>query len=172
MRRPIFRRTSYANVASTAALVLALTGGAYAAGVLPAKSVGTKQLKNDAVTSAKVKNGTLSKADLKKGAKTKFTFTGTGVSIVGPVGPTLGSADIVDAFGVVVAGGGLGLVAVLIYMFTGVDLSGVLGGLTITEETHRVPVQRTAVRRLQLLHRDRVHAHACVAYNDLYAAMR
>jgi parallel beta-helix repeat protein len=33
-------------------------------------------------------------AATKKGAKTKFTFTGTGVSIVGPVGPTRGKARI------------------------------------------------------------------------------
>jgi len=42
---------SYADVASTLALVVALSGGAYAVTQLPDRSVGTAQLKNGAVTS-------------------------------------------------------------------------------------------------------------------------
>jgi len=47
-------RPTYANVAATLALFVALSGTAYAAVKLPANSVGTKQLKNKAVTPAKV----------------------------------------------------------------------------------------------------------------------
>ena len=51
------RRLTYANVASTLALVLALGGVGYAATILPARSVGTVQLKNGAVTSPKLAGG-------------------------------------------------------------------------------------------------------------------
>ncbi|GAB3242988.1 hypothetical protein [Nocardioides dilutus] len=60
-------RHSYANVASTLALVVALSGGAYAATKLPKNSVGPKQLKANAVSAAKVKDGGLLGADLKAG---------------------------------------------------------------------------------------------------------
>ena len=58
---------TYANVVATLALFIALGGGAYAAVKLPANSVGTKQLKSRAVTSAKVKNGSLLAADFADG---------------------------------------------------------------------------------------------------------
>jgi hypothetical protein len=61
------RRVSYANVASTLALTLALGGSAYAATSLPSNSVGTKQLKNNAVISSKVSNGSLLARDFKTG---------------------------------------------------------------------------------------------------------
>jgi hypothetical protein len=48
------RRVTYANVVGTLALFFALGGGAYAAFKLPGNSVGTKQLKNHAVTPAKL----------------------------------------------------------------------------------------------------------------------
>jgi hypothetical protein len=48
------RHPTYSQVTSTLALVVALGGTAYAAGVLPANSVGTPQLKNAAVTGAKL----------------------------------------------------------------------------------------------------------------------
>jgi hypothetical protein len=53
MRRPAFRLT-YANVTSTLALVLAMSGGAYAVTTLAPKSVGTVHLKSGAVTAPKV----------------------------------------------------------------------------------------------------------------------
>jgi hypothetical protein len=49
------------------ALFVALGGTSYAAVRLPANSVGTKQIKRNAVTSAKVKNGSLRKADFAAG---------------------------------------------------------------------------------------------------------
>jgi hypothetical protein len=60
-------RLTYANVMATIALFVALGSGAYAAGVLPANSVGTNQLKKNAVTAAKVKDGSLLETDFKKG---------------------------------------------------------------------------------------------------------
>jgi hypothetical protein len=48
-------RVTYANVTATLALFLALGGGAYAAATLPARSVGSKQLKKNAVIRAKIK---------------------------------------------------------------------------------------------------------------------
>jgi hypothetical protein len=50
-------KLTYANVVSTLCLVVLLDGGVYAATKLPANSVGTKQLKNGAVTRAKIKEG-------------------------------------------------------------------------------------------------------------------
>ena len=58
---------SYANVVGTLALFIALGGVSYAAVKLPARSVGTKELKTGAVTSAKVRNGSLRRADFKPG---------------------------------------------------------------------------------------------------------
>jgi hypothetical protein len=57
---------SYANVVGTLALFIALGGVSYAAVKLPSHSVGSKELKTGAVTSAKVRNGTLRKKDFKK----------------------------------------------------------------------------------------------------------
>jgi hypothetical protein len=48
---------------SVIALSVALGGTSYAAIVLPANSVGTRQIKKNAVTGVKVKNGTLRQAD-------------------------------------------------------------------------------------------------------------
>jgi hypothetical protein len=61
---PIRRRLSYANVMATMAVFLALGGGAVAAFRVPAHSVGTKQLRNHAVTAAKVKPHALTGDDL------------------------------------------------------------------------------------------------------------
>src|SRR5262249_24703864 len=57
--KAIRSRLSYANVVATLALVLALGGVSWAATKLPKNSVGTKQIKNNAVTGAKVKKHTL-----------------------------------------------------------------------------------------------------------------
>ena len=61
------RRPSPALVVSVIALVAALGGTSYAAIKLPANSVGTKQIKKDAVTTAKVKDGSLQMADFRAG---------------------------------------------------------------------------------------------------------
>lgn len=63
--RQIRSRFTYANVMSTIAVVLALGGAtAVAAGGLARNSVGTQQLKKNAVTGVKVKDGSLSGADV------------------------------------------------------------------------------------------------------------
>lgn len=88
-----FRHGSYANVTATIALVVALSGGAYAATALPKNSVGTPQLKKGAVTAPKiagnavtggaVKNGSLTADDLRPGtipAEPNFGATARAVS--------------------------------------------------------------------------------------------
>jgi hypothetical protein len=59
-------RLTYANAMSTVAVFIALGGGAYAVSV-PRNSVGTTQLKANAVTGAKVKNRSLLLSDFKRG---------------------------------------------------------------------------------------------------------
>ena len=61
------RRPSPAMVVACLALIVALGGTGYAAIKLPANSVGTAQLQKNAVTSAKVKNGSLLSLDFKSG---------------------------------------------------------------------------------------------------------
>jgi hypothetical protein len=61
------RRPSPALVVSVIALVVALGGTSYAAIKLPANSVGTKQIKKNAVTTAKVEDGSLQIADFRAG---------------------------------------------------------------------------------------------------------
>ena len=64
------RRPTYADVAATLALVLALgTGGAYAAGKITGK-----QIAANAITSSKIKNGTIAPVDLS--SATKRTMAG------------------------------------------------------------------------------------------------
>jgi hypothetical protein len=60
-------RPSPAMGVALLALVLAVGGTSYAAVKLPAKSVGTPQLKNKAVTTPKLKNGAVTGAKLKAG---------------------------------------------------------------------------------------------------------
>lgn len=62
-------RLTYANVAATTALVLALGGTSYAALSLPRNSVGSEQIRSRAVNSRHVNNGSLRLADLGAGAR-------------------------------------------------------------------------------------------------------
>ena len=63
-------RLRFSDVAATLALVVALSGTAYAVTALPAGSVGTKQLKADAVTGAKLHAGAVHTSDLAAGSVT------------------------------------------------------------------------------------------------------
>ena len=63
-RRPAAHRPSPALVVAGLALLVALSGTAYAAVTLPRDSVGTIQLKSGAVTSPKVRDGSLRVVDL------------------------------------------------------------------------------------------------------------
>jgi hypothetical protein len=65
--KKITRQLTFANVVACIALFVALGGASYAAFKLPKNSVGTRQLKKSAVTSAKVKNGSLLAQDFKAG---------------------------------------------------------------------------------------------------------
>jgi hypothetical protein len=67
MRRIGFRRPSPPMVLAFVALLVALAGTSYAAVQLPANSVGTKQLKKNAVISKKVKNRSLKAVDFATG---------------------------------------------------------------------------------------------------------
>jgi hypothetical protein len=78
-------RPSPALVVSVMALSVALGGTGYAAIVLPANSVGTKQIKKNAVTSAKVKNRSLKSVDFAPGQLRAGPAGPTGP--VGPAGP-------------------------------------------------------------------------------------
>ena len=60
-------RPSPAMVVACIALVFAMTGAGYAAGMLGPNTVGTKQLKKNAVISTKVKNRSLLAVDFKAG---------------------------------------------------------------------------------------------------------
>lgn len=99
-------RCTYANVAATLALFLALGGVGYAATSLPANSVGSAQLQPDAVTGAKVKNGTLRSADFKKGQLKAGPIGKAGPAgergLAGPTGAT-GAAGPAGANGTAVA---------------------------------------------------------------------
>jgi hypothetical protein len=76
---------TYANVMATAAVFLALGGGAYAAFKLPNHSVGSKQLKSGAVTPPKIAQSAIT---LFKGQKGDKGDKGD----QGPVGPSQGFA--------------------------------------------------------------------------------
>ena len=93
-------RPSPALVVSVVALSVALGGTSYAAIVLPANSVGTKQIKSSAVTSAKVKNGSLLLTDFAAGQLASGATGATGAT---------GAAGATGATGVAGATGATGL---------------------------------------------------------------
>lgn len=105
-------RPSPSTVIAMIALAVALGGTGYAAIVLPANSVGTKQLKASAVTSVKVKDGTLRVTDFKAGQIPAGPAGAAGPA--GPAGPT-GPSDAYSGFknGPVAAPSSLATVATL-----------------------------------------------------------
>ncbi len=76
------RRPSPALAIACLALAISLSGVGYAAGVLPRNSVGTAQLRNDAIVSSKIRNRSLLGVDL-----------GRGQLPAGPRGPTGAKGD-------------------------------------------------------------------------------
>ena len=84
---------SYANVVASLALAVALGGTSYAAVKLPAGSVGTKQLKRNAVISSKVEPGSLQLSDFRRSDRARLRGPAglrgaAGVSgAAGPAGP-------------------------------------------------------------------------------------
>ncbi len=117
---PRVPRVSPALVVACIALAVALGGTTYAAISLPARSVGTPQLKPDAVTSVKVKNGTLKLVDFAKGEVPEGQRGAQGATgrkgdagpagatgpagAIGPPGPTSAYADTNDLTVTVPAG--------------------------------------------------------------------
>ena len=67
MSRKLRRHLSVANVLSITAVFIAIGGTGYAALTLPKNSVGSKQIKRQAVKSSDVKNGTLKPVDFRAG---------------------------------------------------------------------------------------------------------
>lgn len=84
MKDSIRRRPSPALVVATLALFVALGGTSYAAIALPRDSVGTIQLKAGAVTSPKVRDGSLSAIDLSPAARRALMGR---AGAQGPAGP-------------------------------------------------------------------------------------
>jgi hypothetical protein len=84
------RHLTYANAMATIAVFIALSGSAYAATKLQAKSVGSRELKNGAVTKAKIAKGTLSALTAKRGATGAAGPAGAAgaTGAAGPTGPT------------------------------------------------------------------------------------
>jgi hypothetical protein len=78
-------RLTYANVMATLGVFLALGGVGYATVLLPAGSVGTKQLKHGAVTGDKVKAGSLLAKSFKAGQLPAGPQGPAGLA--GPAGP-------------------------------------------------------------------------------------
>jgi hypothetical protein len=99
MKNLRLQRPSPALVVSLIALSVALGGTGYAAIVLPANSVGTKQIKRNAVTAAKVKDASLLAADFRPGQLPAGS--------AGPAGPA-GAAGATGAGGATGAAGATG----------------------------------------------------------------
>lgn len=98
MRRAHLSPPSPAMVVALIALSVALGGASYAAITLPKNSVGAKQIKANAVNSAKVKNGSLLARDFKASER---------AGLVGPRGPA-GAAGATGAAGAQGAAGAAG----------------------------------------------------------------
>ena len=82
------KRLTFSNVIALLALFIALGGTSYAVTALPKNSVGTQQLKKNAVTGVKVKNGSLSSADFAAGTLLKGDTGASGATgATGATGP-------------------------------------------------------------------------------------
>jgi hypothetical protein len=94
--KQIAKRLTYANLMSTIAVFLLVGGGtAFAVSELPKNSVGSEQLTNNTVTSAKVKNRSLLAKDFKAGQLPRGARGPAGPQ--GPAGPKGAAGS--DAFG-------------------------------------------------------------------------
>lgn len=85
--RTLRDKLTYANVISTFCLFMLLGGGAYAAkDVLAPGSVGTKQLKNNAVIGKKIKKGTIDVSKLTSSAVSTLQGAKGSPGVAGPQG--------------------------------------------------------------------------------------
>jgi hypothetical protein len=113
MRAFIRRRLSPSMVVACIALLVALGGTSVAAvSALPRNSVGTLQLKDNAVTSSKVKNGSLLRVDFKSGQIPAGPAGPTGpAGPAGPAGPGAKWALVRPDGGIAAQSGGITLTA-------------------------------------------------------------
>jgi hypothetical protein len=99
-------------VVACIALVFAMTGAGYAAGMLGPNTVGTKQLKKNAVISSKVKNRSLLAVDFKSGQLPRGPQGPAGsqgaAGPAGPAGPP-GATGTARAYAVVVRSPSVGI---------------------------------------------------------------
>ena len=98
------RRPSPALVVAVVALFVAMGGTGYAAFKLPKSSVGTKQIKKNAVTGAKVKSGTLGLSDLAASARNSLKGQ-TGPAGQNGAAGARGPSDVFHATGSTACGG-------------------------------------------------------------------
>jgi hypothetical protein len=82
------RTPSAALIVASIALFVALGGTSYAVTQLPKNSVGTKQLKANAVTGAKVKNGSLAATDFSNAALDVLQGAAGPTGAIGATGPS------------------------------------------------------------------------------------
>jgi hypothetical protein len=75
------RRPSAALVLSAIALIVSLGGTAYASGLVGRNSVGTKQLRNGAVTSKKIQNKAVTTRKIRNGAVTAAKINTRGLKV-------------------------------------------------------------------------------------------
>lgn len=81
------RRPSFPTVISLIALFVALGGTSYAVVKLPAKSVGNRELKSNAVTSAKIRARSVGRSDLAPSARVGSRGPRGAAGPAGPAGP-------------------------------------------------------------------------------------
>jgi hypothetical protein len=90
------RQPTYAGVVATIALVLAASGGAYAATQLPSNSVGAKQVKDHSLTAKEFKAGQLGTASTGSAGPAGPAGPAGQAGPAGPAGPAVGTSGYLD----------------------------------------------------------------------------
>lgn len=139
-----------ATIIATIALFVALSGTSYAISQLPRNSVGTPQLKRNAVTGAKVKDGSLSARDFATGTLVTGATGPAGpkgdTGATGPAGPTASASAMDDDNGTQAMSG------TTLYGILDTGDAGQSGPLTVT-----VPTRITATASVVVYKRDIDH---------------
>jgi hypothetical protein len=100
-------RLTYANVTATMALVIALSGGAYAAVTLPRDSVGAAQIKTGAVGPSELRTGAVRSRDVhNRGLEVRDLSVRARESLRGKTGPAGPPGPAAVTFRAAVASGG------------------------------------------------------------------